>query len=96
MRVEHACAELLQTQQKITFTAVAALAGVGRASLYRDLQLRAVVDEHRAQQGEARTLTGLAHEITHLRIALEAVADNVRHHEERLRKLERRTARKTS
>jgi len=40
-------------------------------------------------------LSGLAHEIAHLRTALEAVADNVRRHEERLRRLERRTGRQT-
>ncbi len=93
VRVERACAQLLQAGQQITFTAVADLAGLGRATLYRDAQLRAVIDEHRTQQAEARTLTGLAHEIAHLRTALEAVADNVRRHEAQLRRLERRTGR---
>lgn len=95
VRVERACAQLLQARQQITFIAVAHLASVGRATLYRDPQLRAVVDEHRARQTEARTLTGLAHEIAHLRLALEVVAENVRRHEEQLRRLERRTGRKT-
>jgi len=54
-----------------------------------------VIDEHRTRQAEARTLTGLAHEIAHLRTALEAVADNVRRHEEHLRRLEQRTSRTT-
>ena len=94
-RVERACAQLLQARQQITFIAVADLASVGRATLYRDPELRAVVDEHRTRQTEARTLTGLAHEIAHLRLALEAVAENVRRHEEQLRRLERRTGRKT-
>jgi hypothetical protein len=95
VRVERACAQLLQAGQKVTFTAVADLAGVARATLYRDADLRAVIDEHRTRQAEARTLTGLAHEIAHLRTALEAVADNVRRHEAQLRRLERRTGRKT-
>jgi hypothetical protein len=95
VRVERVCAQLLQTGQQITFIAVAELAGVGRATLYRNPQLRAVTDEHRTRRAEARTLTGLAHEIAHLRTALEAVADNVRRHEEHLRRLERRTGRKT-
>jgi hypothetical protein len=95
IRVERACAQLLQAGQQVTFIAVADLAGVGRATLYRDADLRAVIDEHRTRQAEARTLSGLAHEIAHLRTALEAVADNVRRHEEQLRRLERRAARKT-
>ncbi|HZJ03845.1 MAG TPA: DUF6262 family protein [Nocardioidaceae bacterium] len=95
IRVERACAQLLQSGQQVTFIAVADLAGLGRATLYRDPQLRAVIDEHRTRQADARTLSGLAHEIAHLRTALEAVADNVRRHEEQLRRLERRTSRKT-
>jgi len=95
VRVERACAQLLQASQQVTFIAVADLAHVGRATLYRDVELRAVIDEHRTRQAEARTLTGLAHEIAHLRTALEAVADNVRRHEEQLRRLERRAGRKT-
>ena len=90
-RVERACAQLLDAGQPITFTAVAAGAHIGRATLYRDPQLRAVVEEHRTRQAEARTLSGLTAEIAHLRTALEAVADNVRRHEERLRRLEQRT-----
>lgn len=95
VRVERACAQLLHAGQQVTFTAVADLAGVGRATLYRDDDLRAVIDEHRTRQADARTLTGLAHEIAHLRTALEAVADNVRRHEEQLRRLDRRAGRKT-
>jgi Phage integrase family/Family of unknown function (DUF6262) len=95
VRVERACAQLLQAHQQVTFTAVAQLAGIARATLYRDPELRAVIDEHRTRQAEARTLSGLAHEIAHLRTALEAVAENVRRHEERLRRLKRRTGRQT-
>ena len=95
IRVERACTQLLQTGQQITFIAVADLAGVGRATLYRDPDLRAVIDEHRTRQADAHTLSGLAHEIAHLRTALEAVADNVRRHEEQLRRLTRREDRKT-
>lgn len=95
VRVERACTQLLQAGQQITFIAVADRAGLGRATLYRDPDLRAVIDEHRTRQAEARTLSGLAQEIAHLRTALEAVADNVRRHEEQLRRLERRAGRRT-
>ncbi|ANS32448.1 hypothetical protein R1CP_39320 (plasmid) [Rhodococcus opacus] len=65
VRVERICAELATTGQPITFTAVAEQAQIGRATLYRDKQLRAVVDEHRTRQTDARTLTGLATEVAH-------------------------------
>jgi hypothetical protein len=88
-RVERACAELAQAGQPVTFTAVAARTRLARATLYRNPQIRAVINEQRARQADARTLSGLTAEIGHLRAALEAVAGNVRQHEERLRRLER-------
>ena len=94
-RVEHACAELAQAGQPVTFTAVAARAGLARATLYRNPQIRAVIDEHRSRRADARTLSGLAAEISHLRTALEAVAGNVRQHEERLRRIERQATRQS-
>ena len=89
--VEAACAELAQQDQPITFTLVAENTGISRTTLYRNPQLRAIVDEHRHHTHDRRTLTGLSAEISHLRTALEAIADRVREHEERLRQLERRT-----
>jgi AcrR family transcriptional regulator len=88
-RVEDACTELLLAGQPVTFDAVAARTGLGRATLYRNPDLRAVIEEHRTRGREAHTLTGLATEIAHLRIALDAVAANVRRHEEELRRLRR-------
>lgn len=86
-RVETACAELAETGETVTFAAVADRARLGRATLYRRPELRAVVEDARAHAREARTLSGLATEIRHLRTALEAVADNVRRHEETIRRL---------
>jgi hypothetical protein len=85
-RVEQACAQLVADGKPVTFDAVAAHAGLGRATLYRNPELRAVIEEHRVHEREARTLSGLALEIAHLRTALEAVAANVRRHEEQLRR----------
>ena len=88
-RVEAACAELAAAGQPVTFNQVAVLAGVSRTTLYRRADLRAVIDEHRARGRDATTLTGLTIQIDQLRHSLEAVAANVRRHEEQLRRLER-------
>lgn len=94
IRVEQACAALANAGEQITFTAIADHTGLSRATLYRNDQLRAVIDEHRARHGEARTLSGLTTEIAHLRTALEAIATTVKRQDERLRRLERRASRK--
>ena len=86
-RVEKACAQLTADGTPITADAVAALAGIGRATLYRRPELRALIEEHRQQARDALTLTGLAVQIDQLRDSLEAVAGNVRRHEEQLRRL---------
>ena len=49
-----------------------------------------------ANQADTRTLSGLNAEIAHLRTALEAIAERVRGHEERLRRLEGRRAVRSS
>jgi uncharacterized protein DUF6262 len=85
--VEQACAELLAEQRMVTFTQVAARTGLGRAALYRNPSLRALVEEHRRRATQAGTLTGLAADIATLRTALEAIASRVRRHEEQLRHL---------
>lgn len=95
-RVEAALRNLAAAGQPVTFIDVAAMAGLGRATLYRNPTLRALVEEHRARQSEARTLSGLSAEIVHLRTALDAVAARVRSHEERLRRLEGRRATRSS
>ena len=60
-----------------------------RAPLYRHPELIALINEHRAYTSTDHTITGLHTNIAHLRIGIEAVAERVRHHEERLRYLER-------
>src|SRR5215207_3456677 len=89
-QVEDACAELLLAGQPVTFDDVATKTGLGRATLYRNPDLRAVIEEHRTRGREAHTLSGLATEITHLRIAVETLAGTVRRHEEQLRRLRQR------
>ncbi len=86
--VESACVELVNNGTPITFTAIAEHTGISRTTLYRNPQLRAVIEEHRHHSHDPRTLTGLAAEIGHLRTGLEAIADRIRQQEERLRRLE--------
>jgi len=88
-RVEQACRDLGTTGEQVTFPAVAQRSGIGRATLYRRPELRALIEEHRQHARDALTLTGLAVQIDQLRDALEAVAVNARRHEEQLRHLNR-------
>ncbi len=91
VRVERACAQLARTREPITFVAVATKAGVGRATLYRDPTLRALVNEHRTRGREAHTLGGLASEVESLRTSVEAIASKLRRHDEVLRRLRPRS-----
>jgi hypothetical protein len=89
IRVEAACAALADAGAAVTFTAVAARAGIAKATLYRRPELRGIVEEQRIGSREAHTLSGLVVEIDHLRQGLEAVAAKVRRHEEEIRALRR-------
>lgn len=90
-RVERACAQLHHDGRPVTFTAVAAITGLGRTTLYRNPTLRAVIDEHRHRTTTGGTLNGLTDEIATLRAAVDAIAARVRRHEEQLRRLTTRT-----
>ncbi len=87
--VERACLDLAAADEPITFVTVSARAGVPRVTLYRNPTLRALVEEHRARAREATTLSGLAAGLANQGLALEALAQRVRRHEEILRKLTR-------
>jgi len=91
-RVEATLTDLATTGARVTFSAVARNTGAARATLYRDPALRALIDEYRSRQIDTRSLGGLNAEIAHLRGSLESVANKVRSHEERLRRLEGRRA----
>ena len=60
--VETACTELADNGAVITFTAIATHTGISRTTLYRNPQLRAVIEDHRSHSHDRRTLTGLAAE----------------------------------
>ena len=92
--VEAACRDLAAAGHPITFTTIAERTGISRTTLYRNHQLRVIIEEHRHHSHDPRTLTGLTAEIAHLRTAVEALADRVRHQEERLRRLQTPTPRR--
>ena len=94
--VEDACNELAAAGHPVTFTAIAEHTSISRTTLFRNPDLRAVINEHRQQTSDPRTLTALTTEIAHLRTGLEALADRVRQPEERLRRLETPSRRKSS
>jgi hypothetical protein len=54
------------------------------ASLYRNSDLRSVVEEYRVASNDPRTLSRLKPEIAHLRKAVAALAEKVRKHETEL------------
>ncbi|MFC5823236.1 DUF6262 family protein [Nonomuraea insulae] len=87
--VRDACTSLARAGEHVTFTAVATRTGISRTTLYRRRDLRQVIEQHKDLEEEKITLTGLATQIDQLRQALEAVAANVRRHEEHLRTLRR-------
>ena len=91
-RVQSVCSELARAGQPVTFVAVAARTGIPRNTLYRRRELRETIDRHRDPTGEALTLTRLASRLEQLQQTLEAVAANVRRHEEDLRRLKRAIA----
>jgi hypothetical protein len=90
-QVEQACAQLLDQRVPVTFAEVATCTQTSKATLYRRTELRSIIEEHRTRGREAQTLSGLVVELDQLRQRLEAVAARVRHHEELLRDLQRRT-----
>ena len=89
-RVERACAQLHRDGHEVTFTAVAAATGLGRSTLYRDPTIREVIAEHRLRTASGGTITSLTDEIATLRATVNALAERVRHHEEQLRRLDRK------
>jgi Family of unknown function (DUF6262) len=84
--VRTVCAELMRAGERVTFPKVAQRTGISRATLYRRRQLLELIDQHRHPPGETLTLTALAAKVDQLQQTLEALAANVRRHEEQLRR----------
>lgn len=87
-QIERACTDLARDGRSITIAAVAAHAGISRSTIYRNPELRAVIEHHREAAPDG-TITAITDEIATLRRAVQTLADTVRHHDAQLRRLTR-------
>lgn len=85
-QIERACADLARDGHPITIAAVAVRAGFARSTIYRNAELRAVIEHHR-QAAPDGSITAITDELATLRQAIQALADTVRHHDAQLRRL---------
>ena len=87
-QIERACADLARHGHPITVAAVAAHAGISRSTIYRNPELRAVIEHHR-QAAPNGSITAITDELATLRRIVQTLADTVRHHDAQLRRLTR-------
>jgi AcrR family transcriptional regulator len=87
-QIERSCADLARDGQPITIAAVAEHAGVSRSTIYRNPELRAVIEHHR-QTAPDGSITAITDELATLRQAVQTLADTVRQHDTQLRRLAR-------
>ena len=87
-QIERACADLARDGQPITIAAVAEHAGVSRSTIYRNPDLRAIIEHHR-QHAPDGSIIAITDELATLRQAVQTLADTVRHHDTQLRRLAR-------
>ena len=80
-KVEDAGAAIILAGQPVTFNDVAGRTGLGRATLYRNPDLRAIIEEHRPGQGSTHPRPA-SREIAHLRSRWRPSPATVRRHEE--------------
>lgn len=85
--VECVCTDLVRHGHPVTFTAVAKATGLSRSTLYRDTDLRAIVEHHKHAKTTETPMTVITEEITTLRAAVNTLAEQIRSHEEQLRRL---------
>lgn len=85
-QIERACADLARDAHRITVAAVADRAGIARSTIYRNPELRAVIEHHR-QTAPDGTITAITDELATLRATVQTLADTVRHHDAQLRRL---------
>lgn len=87
-QIERACADLARDGRPITIAAVAEHAGIARSTIYRNTELRTIIEHHR-QSGPDGNITAISDELQTLRATVQTLADTVRHHDAQLRRLTR-------
>jgi AcrR family transcriptional regulator len=85
-QIERACADLARHGHPITIAAVAGHAGISRSTIYRNPELRAIIDHHRHTAPDS-SITAITDELATLRQAVQTLADTVRQHDVQLRRL---------
>ena len=79
-QIERACADLARNGHPITIAKVAEHAGISRSTIYRNPELRALIEHHR-QVAPDGSMTAITDELATLRQAVQTLADTVRHHD---------------
>lgn len=87
-QIERACADLAHDRHTITIAAVAEHAGISRSTIYRNPELRAVIEHHRQTVPDG-SITAISDELATLRATVQTLADTVRRHDTQLRQLTR-------
>ena len=87
-KIERACADLTRNGRPITISAVAEHTGISRSTIYRNPELRTVI-EHPREDAADGSITAITDELATLRQAVQTLADTVRHHDAQLRQLGR-------
>jgi len=86
-KVDQACTEIVALDRVVTFAEVARRAHVTRNSLYRNPELRQMVEGYRMNSKHSHTFIELSAQVEELQTMVDAVATKVRHHEEQIRHL---------
>lgn len=85
-QIERACADLARDDHPITIAAVADRVGIARSTIYRNAELRTVIEHHR-QTAPDGTITAITDELATLRASIQVLADTVRQHDTTIRRL---------
>lgn len=87
-QIERACIDLAREGHAITVTAVADRAGISRSTIYRNTDLRTII-EHQQRTTPDGSIIAITDELTTLRQTVQTLADTVRQHDAQLRRLTR-------
>jgi len=87
-QIERACAGLARDKHPITIAAVADRVDISRSTIYRNPELRAIIEHHRQATPDSG-ITAITDELATLRRAVQTLADTVRRHDAQLQNLAR-------